>query len=635
MAFTPGSVRDVAITSPFWSQMQACSRNNTIPAIIKAQKETGHWYCLTWKEGHPVKPHAFWDSDVYKVTEAACYFLMTHEDAELRAEVEAAVDMIRNAQHPDGYINSYYTVRGIQNRWTNVRDMHELYCIGHLIEACVAYETLTGSGRLLEPVMKAVRHVDSVFGPEEGKKHGYPGHQEIEIGLLRLYELTGDALLLKLAEYFILERGKRDAQGESFYDHEAKARGADPYDGMGTEMRATYRFPRDYSYHQAHKPLVEQDEIMGHSVRAVYYMTAATDYVRLTGNRAVQEAVDRLWRDTVDTKIYVTGGLGAMRQWEGFGPRYFLGDAEEGHTCYAETCASFGLINWCSRMLRLKLHSEYADVMETALYNAFLGAVGLDGKSFYYENPLMTYTGHPKPRSTWFEVACCPPNVGKLLGSLGSLIYSYLESDDIVAVHLWIASEFTVPNSGTVVSQKTNMPWSGKVELAVRGPKAVNLALRIPNWAMSGYTCSVAGGEMRDGYLYLSAVRDSTVELDFPIEPRKVYANPLTGKNEVAIMLGPLVYCIEDVDNESVDMDYVALTDGPVGKGPPKKIATVEDVIPLHTPGKVLVNKQWSSLYGLSPWQWSSETVDMVLVPYFLRMNRGGNGGMRVWNRRV
>ncbi|KAL4888351.1 hypothetical protein BDV59DRAFT_188697 [Aspergillus ambiguus] len=483
--------------------------------------------------------------------------------------------------------------------------------------------------------MKAIHHVASVFGPEEGKKHGYPGHQEIEIGLLRLYELTGDSLLLSLAEYFILERGKRDAHGESYYDQEAKARGADPYDGMGSEMKSTYRFPRDYSYHQAHVPLVEQNEIKGHSVRAVYYLTAATDYVRLSGNRAVQDAVDRLWRDTVDAKIYVTGGLGAMRQWEGFGPRFFMGDAEEGHTCYAETCASFGLINWCSRMLRLKLHSEYADVMETALYNGFLGAVGLDGKSFYYENPLTTYTGHPKPRSTWFEVACCPPNVGKLLGSLGSLIYSSLGSDNTVAVHLWIASDFTVPNSaGTVVSQKTNMPWSGKVEITVRGPKAVNLALRIPSWA-SDYTCSVSGGETRDGYLYLPAVQDSTVELEFPIEPRKVYANPLTGKDEVAVMLGPLVYCIEDVDNKAVDVDYVALTDGPVGKGAPTKIATVEDVIPLYTQGKTLVNKQWSKLYGSSPWRWSDETIDMVLVPYFLRMNRGGNGGMRVWSRRV
>lgn len=633
MAFTTPLVRDVTITSPFWSQIQSCSRDNTIPAIIKAQKDTGHWFCLTWKEGHPVQPHPFWDSDVYKVLEAACYFLGIRDDPDLRAEVEAAVDMVRAAQHSDGYINSYYTVRGIHSRWTNVRDMHELYCIGHLIEACVAYESLPGStGRLLEPVMKAVRHVASVFGPEEGKKHGYPGHQEIEIGLLRLYELTSEPLLLELAGYFITERGNCDAQGETYYDHEARARGADPYDSMGSEMRPTYAFPRDYAYQQAHLPLVKQDEIKGHSVRAVYYLAAATDYVRLTGDQPVREAVNRLWRDMVDTKMYITGGLGSMRQWEGFGPRYFLGDAE-GRGCYAETCASFGLINWCARMLRLELNSEYADTMEAALYNGFLGAVGLDGRSFYYENPLATYTGHPVPRSTWFDVACCPPNVAKLLGSLGPLIYS--SRDGVVAVHLWIASNITVsPTDGTTVSQKTDMPWSGEVELSVQGPSSVALALRIPGWAVSGFTCSVAG-EMRQGYLHLPPLKNCTIQLHFPLDPRKVYAHPKTGKDEVALMLGPVVYCIEDVDNEPVLVDYVALTDGPIRTGTPKAIGTVDSVIPIHAAGKVLEDTERPSLYGSTPWQWSKETKELVFVPYFLRMNRGGNGGMHVWCRMV
>jgi hypothetical protein len=614
--------------------MQSSSRDKTIPAIIKAQKELGHWYCLTWKEGHDVKPHAFWDSDIYKVTEAACYFLMTHDDPKLRAEVEEAVDMIRAAQHADGYLNSYYTVRGIDQRWTNVRDMHELYCLGHLVEACVAYETLTGSGRLLEPVMKALRHVDSIFGPEEGKKHGYPGHQEIELGMLRLYELTGEPLLLKLSKYFILERGQRDANGETFYDHEARARGADPYDHMGSEMKNSYAVPRDYGYHQAHAPLVEQDEIKGHSVRAMYYVTAATEYVRLTGDAQVKEALNRLWRDTVDTKMYVTGGLGAMHQWEGFGPRYFLGDTEENHSCYAETCATFALIIWCSKLLRQELKSEYADVMEVGLYNGFLGAVGLDGKSFYYQNPLTTYTGKPKERSTWFEVACCPPNVAKLLGSLGSLIYS--QKEDLVAVHLWIASDYAVPDSdGTVISQKTNLPWSGDVEISVRGPKAVKLALRIPGWTSSGYTCSVSGGELRDGYLYLPATSNSTIKLNFSLQPRKVYAHPDTGKDEICIMRGPLVYCLEDVDNANIDVDHVALVDGPVKEGAAANIATVEGVIPIHSPAKELVNKKWPSLYGSEPWKYSETSTDLVFVPFFLRANRGGKGGMRVWIKRL
>jgi DUF1680 family protein len=634
MAFSPGSVRDVNITSPFWSSMQSRSRLITIPAIIKAQKSLGHWYCLTWKEGHEVKPHAFWDSDIYKVIEAACYFLMKHDDAALRDEIDQVVDMVRAAQHEDGYLNSYYTVRGIQNRWTNVRDMHELYCLGHLVEACVAYETLTGSGRLLEPVMKALRHVDSVFGPEEGKLHGYPGHQEIELGLLRLYDMTSDPLTLKLAKYFILERGKKDANGEIFYDHEAKARGGDPYDHMGSEMLAHYAKPRDYGYHQAHAPLAEQDEIHGHSVRAMYFVTAGTEYVRLTGDTEVKDALQRLWRNTIHKKMYITGGIGAMSQWEGFGAEYFLSDTEESRGCYAETCATFALIIWCSKLLRQELRSEYADVMELALYNGFLGAIGMDGKSFYYQNPLATCTGRPKERSTWFEVACCPPNVAKLLGSLGSLIYSHHENT--VAVHLFIDSDFTVPESnGTTIQQKTSQPWEGSVELNVQGPQAIRLVIRIPNWVGTEYTCSVPDGEVKDGYLYLPPVTNTKVTLTFSVKPRKVYAHPKTGKDEVCIMLGPLVYCAEDVDNPGVDIHDLALVDDPVVADVPKTIASVEDIVTVETQGKYLVDPNWNSLYGSEPWKYSETTRKVVFVPFFLRMNRGGNGGMSVWMKRI
>ena len=572
----------------------------------------------------------FWDSDIYKIVEASCYFLMKKPDQKLRADVEEAVDMVRAAQHPDGYINSYFTVRGIQNRWTNLRDLHELYCIGHLVEACVTYETLTQSGRLLEPVMKCIRHVDSVFGEEPGKKRGYPGHQEIELGLLRLYELTQDPLCLKLARFFILERGRRDANGETYYDHEVKARGGDPYDHMGPEMKSVYEHPRDYGYQQADCPLVGVDQVKGHSVRAMYYYAAATDLVRLTADKQVQAALDRLWSDMVDRKMYVTGGLGGIRQWEGFGPPYLLGDIEEDGTCYAETCASFGLINWCQRMLQLGLNSEYSDVMEVALYNGFLGAVGLDGSSFYYQNPLRTLTGCPKERNTWFEVACCPPNVAKLLGDLGSHIYSF--QDGVVAVHLYIESTCDVPGTDIVVSQKTNMPWAGDVEISVRGK--TGLALRIPSWA-EGYTCS-AQGAVKDGYIQLPATEESTriINLTLPITARKVYANPKTNKDEVCIMRGPLVYCVEDVDN-SVDVDHIAVVDGPVKEAPAKKIATVEDVIPITATGKELVNPNWSSLYSSQPWKFSEEDKPLVYIPYFLRANRGGNGGMRVWAKRL
>ncbi|KAK5279257.1 hypothetical protein LTR40_008063 [Exophiala xenobiotica] len=700
-------VQNVNISSPFWSWYQQCSREKVIPAIIHAQKSTGHWYCLTWKAGHPVKPHPFWDSDIYKVVEASCYFLMTQHDQAIMDTVEEAVDMIIAAQHPDGYINSYYTVRGLDQRWTNLRDMHELYCLGHLIEACVAYETLThNSNRLLTPVMKAIRHVDSVFGLEPGKKRGYPGHQEIEIGLLRLYELMigpfgssgrGDEsdshLLLKLAKYFIHERGQRDkATGEIYFDHEARSRGGDPYDHMDMDgMRACYQSPRDYGYHQADYPLEEATEAKGHAVRAMYFYTAATDLLRLDnagkGNnnnnnnnqQPLRTALDRLWKDVVRHKIYITGGLGAIRQWEGFGPAYLLHDTEEGGTCYAETCASFALIIWCRQMnllppltptptpapglvdssasasaldfgagsLGLNLNSEYADTMEVALYNGFLGAVGLDGASFYYENPLRTYTHHPKHRSTWFEVACCPPNTAKLLGQLGTLIYSF--QPGLVVIHLFIQSEVRVPGTGTgtgtddevTVSMTTDMPWSGDVTINVTGGTTA-LAIRIPSWAQGEYeyTCSVGGATVKGGYLFIpsSKVQETTrsISLKFALTPRKVYANPRTDKDEVCVMRGPLVYCLEDVDNPGIDVDNVAFVDGPIRLGETKKIGPLERVVPILATGKVLDTDGWEdSLYGPKPWKYKEEERQLVFIPYFLRANRGGNGGMRVWTKRL
>ncbi|RDW58933.1 glycoside hydrolase family 127 protein [Aspergillus mulundensis] len=626
MAFQQAPVRNVNITSAFWSQMQRCSREKTIPAIIKAQKSLKHWYCLTWKEGHEVQPHPFWDSDIYKIVEAACYFLMKEKDDGLMAIVEEAVDMVRAAQHPDGYINSYYTVLGINKRWTNLRDMHELYCLGHLTEACVAYETLTNSGRLLEPVLKALRHVDSVFGSEPGKKRGYPGHQEIEIGLLRLYELCGEPMLLKLAKYFISERGQRDDKGEMYFDHEARARGGDPYDHFGGEMKAWFEYPRDYSYNQSDRPLTEATEVKGHAVRAMYYYIAATDLVRLTGDNEVKAALDRMWADMTERKLYITGGIGAMRQWEGFGAKYVLGDTEESGTCYAETCACFALILWCQRMLQIDLNVKYADVMEIGLYNGFLGAVGLDGGSFYYQNPLRTFSGHPKERSTWFEVACCPPNVAKLLGSMGSLIYSF--KDNLVAIHLYIESEITVPGTDVIVAQMTRMPWTGDVLISVKGSTA--LALRIPTWA-DEYSSSVQG-EVKDGYLYIPQSKDAEVKLSFTLKPRKVYPNPAMEKDQICITRGPLVYCIEDVDNE-VDIDHVGLLDDSVSDGEPINIAGVSGVVPVRATGRELVRGE-SRLYAWQPWRYGDKK-SLLYVPYFLRANRGGKGGMTVWARRL
>lgn len=638
MPFEDLPVTNVDISSPFWVRIQECARDKTIPAIVEAQKASQHWYCLTWREGHPIKPHPFWDSDVYKTVEAACIFLMKYPDEKMMATVDEAVEMIRNAQHEDGYLNSYYTVHGLDQRWTNLRDMHELYCLGHLVEATVAYETLARTGKLLEVVMKALRHVDSIFGAEEGKKRGYPGHQEIEIGLLRLYELTRDPLPLKLATYFLNERGQHDENYEIYFDHESRARGADPYADMGSEHKSWYHGPRDYGYHQAAQPLTEQSELEGHSVRAMYYYTAATDLVRIRGGSdeyslQIMRALSSLWRDLVDKKIYVTGAIGSVTQWEGFGPAYVLNNLES-EGCYGETCAAFALIMWCQRLLKLQLRSEYADVMEVCLYNAFLGAMSASGDAFYYQNVLRTLADEKKERSKWFGVACCPPNVAKLLGSLSSLIYSYDPIKELVAIHLYVQSKISVPNTNVQVSLETNMPWDGQVSIHVKGGP-IRLALRIPSWASaSEYTCSVPS-ELKHGYLHVETTSDIVVDLNLPLKARKVYTHPKLGKDEFCIMRGPLVYCIEDVDNEDMSVDDLALLDVGVKDGESTEIASIQHVVPIVAQGRQLERPNEDALYTSRPWLYEATARDVVAIPYFLRSNRGGNGAMRVWTRRL
>ncbi|KAI8300571.1 hypothetical protein K4K59_001451 [Colletotrichum sp. SAR11_240] len=638
--------QNVFVSSPFWAKIQRCTRESTVPSIIRAQKAGGHWDCLTWKKGHQPQPHAFWDSDIYKTLEAACILLQTNHNESMRRVVEETVDMIREAQHPDGYLNSFYTVRGVENRWTNLRDLHELYCLGHLYEATVAYERLSNSGRLLEVAMKSIYHVDSVFGREEDKKRGYPGHQEIELGLLRLHEMTGEPLALKLAKYFILERGTQDHKGEVYFDHEAFARGADPYDGLGSEVKGWFHGPRDYAYNQADRPIGEQTEVKGHAVRAMYYYAAVTDLVRLEAGSdpevaECKQALQRLWRNMVDCKIYVTGAIGAYRQNEGFGDAFVLNDLEmEG--CYGETCAAFGLIVWCQRMLQVELRSEYADVMENCLYNGFLGAVSSDGEAFYYQNVLRTRTGQHKERERWFGVACCPPNVARLVGSLGSFVYSVDRAEGLVAIHLYVQSELELElaGKGVKVSVMTEMPWSGEVVIRIDG--ITKLALRIPDWVQDQeYTCSLPG-ELKNGYLHITDIlKDTEIRLSLPTTAHRLYAHPMTGKDEVCLRRGPLVYCLEAVDNAGVDIDHIALEDKRAPEeGSPVSIATTDNVIPLHVTARTLDNMGVSTgktnrLYGPKAWEYGVQPLRLTAIPYFLRANRGDDGAMRVWTPRL
>ena len=375
--YSPASVQSVDLNSTFHGRLDTLFRSTTLPAIIEILKDTGRFYCLTWTpETAPTPVHPFWDTDSYKSFEAICYFLIKQDDPGIRKELEAYVDIVKKAQWEDGYLSAYYTVHGPEKRFTNLRDDHELYTIGHLAEFAAGYYYLTGSHDLIDVVRRFVQLMHKTIIP----KGAYDGHQELELALMRLYEITGDSLLLDTAGYLIQERGKSDSEGRIYFDHECIARGVDPVKDF--RDKANFRFPRDYAYMQAHLPITEQKEIDGHCVRAIYWLTGALRYGLQTPDKSkdIVDKVHELFDGMVKTKMYLTGGLGAVARNEGFGPAYYLPDLRDAGGCYSETCASFAMVMICQQFLRAKLEARYGDLMEMNLMNCILGAVGMEGE---------------------------------------------------------------------------------------------------------------------------------------------------------------------------------------------------------------------------------------------------------------
>ncbi|EFY96667.2 DUF1680 domain protein [Metarhizium robertsii] len=626
MSFEPAPIDRVSVSSPFYLQIDERMRKTTLQAILDSLKSTGRFYALSWTpESAPTKAHCFWDSDVYKTMEACCYYLMKKDDAQIRADVEEIVGYIKKAQWEDGYINSYFTLHDPNGRFTNLRDMHELYCMGHLAEFAVAYYQLTGSHDLIHVMRKATQLLRVAVLP----KGGYPGHQELEIGLLRLYEITREGIFLETAEFFLRERGKKDENGRIYYDREALARDENPSNSPSEMLRRRFKTTHDYSYMQAHMPLVDQHTIEGHCVRAMYFVTGAAHYalVKPSETKDIRDAVHGLFNNAVKQKMYITGGLGSVAEYEGFGPDYHLPDLQGGG-CYSETCASVALVFLCERLLRSGPNRLYGDVMERALLNCVLGAVGSQGAEFYYENPLATIAGQPWCRQKWFETSCCPPNVAKLMGMLPSLIFSTRGST--VAIHLFVSSvlKTVVDGHRVQVTMETPLPWEGTVRISVNCQKHVELAIRIPDWAAAGYTTS-AKGHVREGYFYVSVVSSSEIRFSFPTQHKMVYAHPSTRKDEVAVTRGPIVYCAEGPDNNfDLETTYVDVTSlREVGE---LDIDGWKGVPMLELDARVK-SKTDDTLYSWDNSGLTAERKTLKLIPFFLRMNRGGSGAMRVW----
>ena len=417
----------------------------------------------------------FQDSDFYKWVEAVAYSLTQHPDPELEKRADDAIDIVCAAQQEDGYLDTYYIINGKDKIFSNLRDHHELYCFGHLTEGAVAYYEATGKDKLLKAAMRFADYIDNYFGPGEGKCKGYPGHEIAEMALVRLYEVTGEKKYLDLSYFFVNERGKRPYYYDS-EDHPEKIE-----KGHEEDLRCFY--------HQAHVPVREQDEVTGHAVRGVYLYSGMTDLARIYEDQELYAACEKLWDNMISQKMYITGGIGATHLGEAFSYRYDLPN----DTAYAETCAAIGLVFWARRMLQIRPDARYADAMERALYNGVLSGMALDGKSFFYVNPLEVTPEachfderkfHVKPvRQKWFGCACCPPNLARLLSSIGS--YAYTEKEDTLYIHLYMGStvQKEVKGETAEISVSSGYPWNGAVRVPVNGTgHPFTMAMRIPQW---------------------------------------------------------------------------------------------------------------------------------------------------------
>lgn len=569
----------------------------------------------------------FQDSDFSKWIEAVAYSLMNHQDAELERIADEAIDVVCAAQHESGYLDTYYILTGMDQIFTNLRDHHELYCFGHLVEGAVAYYNATGKDKLLQATIRFADYILEHFGAEEGKCKGYPGHEIAEMALVRLYEVTGEERYLQLSRFFLEQRGT-----QPYYFQEEH-----PQDKI------------DHFYHQSHLPVREQDEAVGHAVRAVYLYSGMADVARLTGDEKLWEACKKIWHSITREKMYITGGIGGTHIGEAFSYAYDLPN----DTAYAETCASIGLMFFARRMLAIEADSKYADVMEQALYNTVLSGMALDGKSFFYVNPLEVYPkachederkAHVKPvRQKWFGCACCPPNLARLISSIPA--YAYGESADTLYMHLYIGGELrkSVGDVEAKFQVESAFPWQGDVHVTYTGEKAVEmkLALRIPGWCKD-FTLSGAHGKEvyeEQGYLYVEGLWQPSdcLELSLPMEIRMMQADARVRENagKIAIMRGPLVYCMEEADNgEELHRLLLCASDC---HGHQDSIIEKEVVIggqsfpAIVLPGKREINETSDDLYQeYVPIR--HEDVELTFVPYYAWANRGENE-MAVWVR--
>lgn len=534
---------NVDICGGFWKDRQNTNRKITVYAVWKQFLETGRFaaFEMNWQEGMPNKPHYYWDSDIAKLIEGAAYIIKKHPDSELEKMIEDTIDLIEKNQDLDGYFNIWFTVIEPTERFTK-RSFHELYCAGHLIEAAVAYYEATGRKRFLDCMCRYADYIARVFMEEKSASFETPGHEEIELALVRLYHCTQNEKYLQLSQWFLDRRGvsEKDAKAD-----------------VGNEMRR-----------QSHIPVRKMREAVGHAVRAGYLYSAMADVAYETEDEELLEACKELFENIVQKRMYITGGVGSTFIGEAFTCDYDLPN----DTAYSETCAAVALAMFAKRMLKADLNSIYADTIERILYNGFLSATSLDGKKFFYENPLeinvvkhyrldnSEYNAKERlpitERVEVFRCSCCPPNIVRFVASVGDYIYTYNEQSIYVHQYMDSVSTFTQADREIKVIQKTKYPVEGAVSLKASGVKGKILALRIPGWCTNFMLrCNECEADywMEKGYAMIRC-EENDISLDLELEMKPVWMEAHTDVTDnaglAALQFGPIVYCMEGVDHQ-------------------------------------------------------------------------------------
>ena len=594
-------LKNIRLQDAVFAVRQKINHQVTIPCSLQRCKETGRLkaFQLQWHEGDPEKPHIYWDSDVAKVLEGMAAALMIQPDPSMEKELNELVDLVISAQQPDGYLNTYFTQVEPDKRWTNLAYHHELYCAGHLIEAAIAHYHATGKRNFLNAMCRYADYICNVFGRGEGQKRGYPGHEEIELALVKLYRTTGEKRYLELARYFVTERGSRP----NYYIEQE-----------GLSESALIHI-------QAHKPLLEQSEADGHAVRAMYLFAGVTDVAAETRNSELLHVAEQIFRNVTECRMYVTGGVGSKHRGESFSRDFDLPN----DTAYTESCAAIGLALFAKRLLDSTCRIEYAEVLERVLYNNGLSGVSLAGDTFFYCNPLeisaATFDPIKPVRQKWFKTSCCPTNYCRFLPRLG--LFCVDAAPDRLRIDIPAAMSISLPEYEVEVTGK--YPYDGAVAIRIKRGGEFSLSLRIPAWCRKYklFLNGQAAGEAVNGYWtrkrFWQNGDEITIALDMPAEI--IHVNPRVPADigRGAIQRGPLVYCLESVDNPGILLHSVRIPARTkfrldFAEGLP------ENTIALHFSGEAAKPSD-GKLYRVEAPEYFP--VHLCAIPYALWQNRG------------